>query len=293
MKRITICAMFIALSSFIFAQTYMSVWKNGVKMDIQISAIDSITFGDTETSNGIGIFSVSPNDKVTFSKGNLQYHPKKNKWQFANNQYDYFGEANENISADYNGWIDLFGWGTGNNPTEASSSSSKYETFTDWGINKIGDDAPNTWRTLTRAEWEYLLESRPKASTLLCYGAIITGSNIYEYESGLILLPDNWVTPDSIPLVPGKDEQQKFTLNQWSVLELSGAVFLPEAGYRISATKVLTSYGGYYWTATKSNYSSYDSYAYSLKIDYPLYLEVNEKENYRYQGCSVRLVKDL
>ena len=292
MKRITICAMFIALSSFIFAQTYMSVWKNGVKMDIQISAIDSITFGDTETSNGIGVFSVSPNDKVTFSKGNLQYHPKKNKWQFANNQYDYFGEANENISADYNGWIDLFGWGTGNNPTEASSSTSKYETFTDWGINKIGDDAPNTWRTLTRAEWEYLLESRPKASILLCYGAIITGSNIYEYESGLILLPDNWVTPDSISLVPGKGELQKFTLNQWSVLELSGAVFLPEAGYRSSATHVLTDYGGYYWTATKSNYSSYNLYAYSLDIDYPYTLEVKEDVQ-KYFGCSVRLVKDL
>ena len=290
MKRITICAMFIALSSSIFAQTYMSVWENGVKMDIQISAIDSITFGDTETSNGIGIFSVSPNDKVTFSKGNLQYHPKKNKWQFANNQYDYFGEANENISADYNGWIDLFGWGTGNNPTKSETNSSSYKTFVDWGGNQIGDDAPNTWRTLTSAEWEYLLESRPNANKLWCYGKILTGSSPYGGENGLILLPDNWVTPDSITIVSVSGYQQGFTLNQWSVLEQLGAVFLPEAGYRNNTTVYKVNREGHYWSSNKSK--SYDLYAYSFCMYFCDVREMEYEEN-RHRGCSVRLVKDL
>ncbi len=285
MKRITICAMFIALSSFIFAQTYMSVWKNGVKMDIQISAIDSITFGDTETSNGIGIFSVSPNDKVTFSKGNLQYHPKKNKWQFANNQYDYFGEANMNISSDYNGWIDLFGWGTGNNPTKSANNSYGYETFVDWGVNQIGDDAPNTWRTLTSAEWEYLLRNRPNAKNLLRFGSVKVNGDSFG-ERGVILLPDNWVAPEDVEV---KEEyyQNDFTIEQWFKLQQSGAVFLPKAGSRWEQSY----YSGdcYYWSATGSSDTKKAIY-----LDFSITLEEYTKEyEYRCQGNSVRLVRDL
>jgi hypothetical protein len=32
--------------------------------------------------NGIGVFSVSESKQVTFSPGNLQYHPANNKWRF-------------------------------------------------------------------------------------------------------------------------------------------------------------------------------------------------------------------
>lgn len=286
MKRITICAMFIALSSFIFAQTYMSVWKNGVKMDIQISAIDSITFGDTETSNGIGIFSVSPNDKVTFSKGNLQYHPKKNKWQFANNQYDYFGTANENISADYNGWIDLFGWGTGNNPTKSETNSSSYKTFVDWGVNQIGDDAPNTWRTLTRAEWEYLLESRPNAKNLLRFGSIKVNGDSYG-EHGVILLPDNWVAPEDVE-VESESFKNVFTTEQWFKLQQVGAVFMPDAGYR-SGQSYYSDYFPCYWSSTGDS-SNKAYYIYFYNSSYEPY---TIKDDDPYRGYSVRLVKDL
>ena len=288
MKRITICAMFIALSSFIFAQTYMSVWKNGVKMDMQISAIDSITFGDTETSNGIGIFSVSPNDKVTFSKGNLQYHPKKNKWQFANNQYDYFGEANENISADYNGWIDLFGWGTGNNPTKATANTNDYKTFVDWGTNQIGEDAPNTWRTLTKAEWEYLISSRPNADKLCVSGNIkIGGSNFG--ECGLILLPDNWINPDDVE-VSMKYNNNEFTIEQWFILEQSGAVFLPGAGERYKLEFRSSGSDGYYWSATGLSNNEDARY---LRTTYGLSQPWKFEAGYRFLGYSIRLVKDL
>ena len=55
-----------------------------------------------------GEFSVSSTQTVTFSPGNLQYHPMKKKWRFAEKQTDYIGYANSNISTTYNGWIDLF-----------------------------------------------------------------------------------------------------------------------------------------------------------------------------------------
>ncbi|MEE0860739.1 MAG: hypothetical protein UIC49_04690, partial [Paludibacteraceae bacterium] len=57
-------------------------------------------------------FSVSETQKVTFSPGNLQYHPANNEWRFAENQTDYIGDANSNCSSTYNGWLDLFGWST-------------------------------------------------------------------------------------------------------------------------------------------------------------------------------------
>ena len=42
-----------------------------------------------------GLFSVSENKYVYFSKGNLQYNIRKKKWQFAESQWDYIGKKNE------------------------------------------------------------------------------------------------------------------------------------------------------------------------------------------------------
>lgn len=58
---------------------------------------------------------------------------------FSENQWDMIGDDNSNISASYTGWIDLFCWGTGNNPTNASTNISDYSTFTDWGVNAISN----------------------------------------------------------------------------------------------------------------------------------------------------------
>ena len=130
-----------------------------------------------------GLFSVSATQQVYFSQGNLQYQASTNTWRFAEHQYDYVGTQtadgygdyggnvsgsdNRNISSTYNGWIDLFGWGTGSNPTLSSSYPEDYGTFMDWGCNAIsnGGNTANQWRTLTRAEWYYLLNTRTDASS--------------------------------------------------------------------------------------------------------------------------------
>ena len=59
-----------------------------------------------------GLFSVSGTKQVRFSRGNLQYRARVRDWRFAENQWDYIGEGNANIGQHYDGWIDLFGWGT-------------------------------------------------------------------------------------------------------------------------------------------------------------------------------------
>ena len=70
------------------------------------------SLGEPETTF---MFSVAADKTVTFSPGNLQYHAANDEWRFAPSQLDYIGDDNANISETYNGWIDLFCWGTGNN----------------------------------------------------------------------------------------------------------------------------------------------------------------------------------
>ena len=240
-----------------------------------------------------GGFSVSSSKKVTFSPGNLQYHPANNKWRFAENQTDYIGKANSYCSSRYNGWLDLFGWSTSATHFGVSTSTDYTDysgSFVDWGRNKIGDDAPNTWRTLTKDEWYYLLNTRPNASSLKGV-AQVNGVN------GLILLPDNWTCPSGITFKSGYHSKwgidnnyyaayQTFTAAEWSKLEAAGAVFLPAAGNRYGSDVGNVQYVGVYWSATEN--SGYDAYNLVFRSDEPC---MNDFP--RYHGLSVRLVKDL
>ena len=240
--------------------------------------------GESETTF---MFSVAENKTVTFSPGNLQYHPANDEWRFAPSQLDYIGDDNANISETYNGWIDLFGWGTGNNPTNKSKYDDDYPTFVDWGVNKIGSDAPNTWRTLTYEELKYIINERSNASNLIGV-AQVNGVN------GLILLPDGWTCPDDVTFKPGFHENagteyyaayQTFSSSDWAKLEASGAVFFPAAGYRYSSDINNVQVHGCYWSATElfTGFAN-NLYFYSDEADIINY--------YSYRGYSVRLVKD-
>ena len=236
-------------------------------------------------------FSVSQTKYITFSPGNLQYHPANNEWRFAPSQLDYIGDANSNCSSTYNGWLDLFGWSTSatNFGVSTVTYSNDYSgSFVDWGTNTIGNDAPNTWRTLSREEWEYLLNTRTNANSL--HGAAqVNGVN------GLIFLPDNWIYPAGITFKSGFHSNygvnyyaayQTFTADQWSKLEDAGAVFLPASGNRHGSTVINVQYSGGYWSATE-----YDSlHAYSLHFGSS---GAGVGSLSRGGGLSVRLVKDL
>ena len=236
----------------------------------------------------IAYFSVSSTKKVMFSSGNLQYHPFNKKWRFAPSQLDYIGGANSKISSTYNGWIDLFGWGTGDNSTNSSCDVSNYQSFVDWGTNQIGSDAHNTWRTLTKDEWDYLLNTRPNAKQLLGI-AQVDGVN------GLILLPDNWMCLTGITFKSGCHSSygsqyyanyQTFTVDQWSTLEAAGAVFLPAAGSRLCDGDVGFGWDGRYWSSTP-NYSNFACCLYFNSS------EVSMVFTNRDLGISVRLVQNL
>ena len=292
MKKFTLLLMsLLMVTSLAFAQKKLCVHKlDGTKLEVLASEVSYIDFEDVTGTFVAKPFSVSESKTVTFSPGNLQYHPANDEWRFAPNQTDYVGEANANISSTYNGWIDLFGWGTGNNPTNNSTDYEDYPTFVDWGVNKIGNDAPNTWRTLTYEEWKYIINERSNASNLKGV-AQVNGVN------GLILLPDNWICPSGVTFKSGFHnndgieyyaDYQTISSSEWTKLEASGAVFLPAAGGRLGSDVYYVQYYGFYWSATeyRSDYSYYSGY-----LDFYSH-GASMGNDYRYNGLSVRLVQD-
>ena len=175
-------------------------------------------------------FSVSPTKKVYFSMGNLQYRASTNTWRFAEHQWDVIGNDNLNMSPNYDGWIDIFPYGssgydsrimpytdtTYNNVVNGDLSGTNY----DWGVyNPIvnGGNQAGLWRTLTKDEILYLFWDRPNAE-FLKFKANIEG------HKGFVFLPDNWSTL----YFPDRNQENTILSSQWcKMLEPSGAVFLP------------------------------------------------------------------
>ena len=202
-----------------------------------------------------GLFSVSDTTKVYFSRGNLQYQASTNTCRFAENQWNYVGRGNagnvyengikcnnDSISSTYDGWIDLFVWGKGNNLTSITWSN----TFTDWGVNPIsnGGNVANIWRTLSGGEWYYLLFTRPTTSGGSTM-AVVNG------VKGLIILPDDWNTSYyTLNNSWSSFYSNEITLSDWeNHLEAHGAVFLPAAGKNGSDSDNF----GFYWTRNRYN----------------------------------------
>lgn len=227
--------------------------------------IDDTTIS-VDTINA-AVFSVSATQKVLFSPGNLQYQASTGIWRFAEHQYDYIGTENANISSTYSGWIDLLGWGTSgyNNkyPYMTSTTSTDYGNDTnnisrtnyDWGVyNAIYNpktnttDAPDTWRTLTKDEWEYLINIRTTISGIRYAKATVCG------RSGLIIVSDT-CSNTYYPLTNVNRSDATYTSNiigatDWEKMETVGCVFLPAAGFRHGTSVSTVDFYGCYWSAT-------------------------------------------
>lgn len=252
-------------------------------------------------------FSVGEGKQVYFSQGNLQYQASTGIWRFATNQWEAIGEGNMNIAEDYDGWIDLFGWGTsgwnsGANeyvPYATSSnildycSKSLTDSYSnaDWGVyNKIvnGGNQTGLWRVLTKNEWDYLCKNRPDAANR-CGIANVNGVN------GMVILPDNWILPDGLSFTGGvasTDAIENFqTINnynlfQWTQMEKNGAVFLPSTGYRHGLEIRNVEAVGYYYSSSWS----FEGYVYSMHFASDKIIINDYRCDY---GRSVRLVQDV
>lgn len=202
-------------------------------------------------------------------------------WRFAEHQWDLVGDnstgnvyangakcSNSNASESYSGWIDLFafgcsGWNSGAicyqpwipNATYANAGNHLKVNLVgnyvnaDWGVyNAIsnGGNYPGVWRTLTRTEVEYLLNTRSNASAKKGL-AIVNGIN------GAVLLPDEWTLPEGCSFNTARSayNNNTYTIAQWEKMEEAGAVFLPACGARHGTGGVTyANADGYYYTTT-------------------------------------------
>lgn len=291
-----------------------------------------------------GLFTINDNgDQVYFSQGNLQYQASTNTWRFAENQWDFVGTQNPNygdpggtipgsdnanISENYCGWIDLFGWGTSGyhdpsdpynvnyQPWSISTSDVSYiynyygygpstnmadlnltgtSANYDWGIyNPIsnGGNIIGQWRTLTgwhnNGEWTYVFYTRNTTSGIRYAKAQITGTS-NGIVDGVILFPDDWSTSTYNPNGYNQDWVE-FSSNS---IPASQWPFLEEAG------AVFLPAAGYRvgisvnHVGSEGNYlsttSSGSTAVYFVSFDRSILIPA-EDINERYFGRSVRLV---
>lgn len=278
--------------------------------------------------------SVGLNHQVYFSPGNLQFNAiqgthkcadgetQQGTWRFAENQYDEIGGDNRNLSATYDGYIDLFGWGTSgyDNTTQDplainyqpwASSKTKNDANTDnpfgygpsgnmpdrdmagssanydWGVyNAIsnGGNQPKQWRTLTHTEWSHIMSGRTNADQLHSIGTV---NNI----NGMIILPDAFQMPSTLSWTPKATDYatNTYTAAQWKQLEQMGAVFLPRTHVRIEKNIFYAGEGrAGYWLST--NYGTYSTHACYAAFS-PSSVGTSSAE--RWGGNPVRLVQDL
>ena len=270
-------------------------------------------------------FSVSASDQVYFSRGNLQYQASTDTWKFAEHQYDYIGNDNENISATYSGWIDLFGWGTsgyhdsndpyntnyqpwsssmnmvnstynyyGYGPSANMSSLDLTENSAeyDWGVHNAISNGGNTaglWRTMTDNEWLYLLYERSTSTVNGVANARYAKAEVAD-EKGLILFPDTYTHPVNVvqPVGVNDDENTGWNGNSYSAADWA---LMEQAGC------VFLPAAGYRRVNVVERpglFGSYMSVTHSgidnfHSIDF-VSSEINDNVDGRFYGISVRLV---
>lgn len=284
------------------------------------SAITVFTTIGEETDPTESEFSVAEGKTVNFARGNLRCTGDRYEaeWSMAKQQYDVLGQDNIDVqgSRSYPAWlVDLLCWSTTKNYYgidnfyyygDEEALPYFQADFADWGENPtLIADLGEGWSTLTKAEWDYLLNERENATSLKAFATI-------NKVKGLVLLPDEWTAPEGITLdgsSQGDTSEEsgasvELTTADWTKLEQAGAVFLPAAGQltttyvdNITTTTVANdSIVGLYWTATPSDkeMSDADAYSYALAFaDTAVVAITTDTVISRRTALAVRLVKEV
>ncbi len=220
-------------------------------------------------------------DQIAFAKGNLQATTEDLgahwTWGFAANQWNYLGiaVANNAISGNgtvsENGTVDLFGWSTAATYYGINNSYKAVDyigDFVDWGPNMGAG-----WRTLTKDEWQYLIENNTK------------GRATVNDKNGYIFLPNDWSGPAFTP-DPDNFTTNVYSGDDWIAMENAGAVFLPSGPARN---------GKYALIANDAKYSSSTSLNNDTSYVFTIYYNQSQSActgTNRAYGCMVRLVTE-
>lgn len=266
--------------------------------------------------------------QVRFSKGNLYASRTSStsndwSWGFYDKQYQFHSSSMPEIStsggsrtaAEGDTEIDLFTWGYDNTSTKGSyslnpvntsgitghnSDGNQFDTNEDWGSISGLPSAPYSggWRTLTKDEWVYLLNTRTSSTVNGTANARYLKCKVNDGTRdvyGLLIFPDTFTWPTTVTAPGASDINKKnlawnlvpgYNQTQFEALEGAGAVFLPAAGLRGGSNVADVGGSGTYWSSTASGSgSACRVYFYS----YDVYPDISDA---RYYGFSVRLITE-
>ena len=176
-----------------------------------------------------GVFSVGANKTVVFATSN--YVKTDYGFDINNDQWYYLCQSEPTTPYDQHEWI---------------SGNMRFN---------------NVFYIPSADEWWYLFKERAHADELFAHATV---NDVH----GLILLPDNWLTPEGITLTTSKEmgmawdesdraykkssfkgyEVNTYQADEWLSLEFAGAVFLPAAGSNGANGNIY----GWYWSSSES-----------------------------------------
>ena len=183
----------------------------------------------------------------------------------------------ENATVDLFGWVGASSTWTGVNKYGITSSSATNNTNgygnvaseslkSDWGaLIGLG------WRTLSMAEWTYLLTTRTVNGGKGA-GKSYTLNQSVNGKKGMVIYPDNYTGA-------------VYSGSNWASFEAAGCVFLPAAGWRNGTTIDNINDRGFYWSSTPATKTDAKRMFFAGGLDL-------SDTNSRAFGFSVRLVKE-
>lgn len=290
------------------------------------------------------VFSVANGKVVKFAKGNLVCDQGRFKMRSTQVGWPASGEVTEDMAVD--GTFEHFGWGTSGKPGSNANLTMpqayslpetgyyygtpgytigaggaqvqvapdlSISTDFDWGVYQFGMNTGTSWRTLTSAEWQWLLgpatgaNPDPSQGEQNCRGVayrfmkaeiLLNLENYPAFRDGIVIFPDDFNEsriPGTYTLNSYSSEFQTVGEELWTTLEAEGCVFLPVQGFRTPAANDLATSAtvsnvgttGYYWTATASGSENAHILGFIASE-----MQYNYTSN-RNLGCSVRLVQDV
>lgn len=217
-----------------YATDNTSVVSSREVMQSQSSSENFVLLFDPSIPAGAlsGVFTVSSNRQVRFSKGNLQWSAtgggstptthavagggtSVGTWRFAPNQWDIIGADNRNIDSAYSGWIDLFGWGTSGYHNPDDTRNKHYQPYSDSFIG--GGYGPSGYRSY----WDSNLVGTSANYDWGVYNAISNGGNI----------PDMWrslTAPEMDTLLNYRNTTSGIRFAYATVNGISGIIIVPD-----------------------------------------------------------------
>ena len=276
----------------------------------------------------------SDGSQVYFAAGNLQYQCSTEEWRIAPHQWDYIGNGssftnvnygnNASIANGYNGWIDLFGWGTSG--YHADNNNTRYHPYSwdnDGSSSTSNGYGPSSGYSLTgnyaNCDWGVYHSN----TTNTTHGSILqyNGANVEENVAWRTLTSNEWKyllqtrevnggsgeghTFSRVRLVQSNQTTRGFLIYPDNYLSQvandaeinavpEGCVFLPVTGERAVSTDdpptpvINNNTYGYYWSSSGVARNPLSAYRQPLQYISGGSIEVRAVE--RYVGCAVRLV---